>query len=182
METTRVIAGAFTELYRGAKTFDAWCKIENNGNYDCPIEACLDAKSVYESIVHADLKTPKRSLSSIYSVGWGNTCHTSASGVCGGLRPGTCSRMDWIRAPFAEGLSWLHLLEGDGRWIIPPSVHGQQFSHTMNRQTTMSSMWARTSDADISHTVVEHVRACIHFPWWSHVYFAWGFRYRTFFL
>ena len=70
MEAKRVIVCAYTELYRGANTFDELCRIENTGSYYYyPIEACLYAKSVYESIVHADPKTPKRSLSSIYSVG-----------------------------------------------------------------------------------------------------------------
>ena len=59
MEATRIIACAYTELYRGAKTFDQLCKIENEGGYHYPVEACLDAKSVYDSIVHADLKTPQ---------------------------------------------------------------------------------------------------------------------------
>ena len=59
MEGTRVIACALTELYEGAKTFGQLSKIEDSGNYHFPIEACLDAKSVYDSIVHADLKTPE---------------------------------------------------------------------------------------------------------------------------
>ena len=59
MEATRIIACAYTELYRGAKTFDQLCKIENDGGYYYPIEVCLDATSVYDSIVHADLKTPQ---------------------------------------------------------------------------------------------------------------------------
>ena len=59
MEATRIIACAYTELYRGAKTFDQLCKIENEGGYHYPVEACLDAKSVYDSIVHSDLKTPQ---------------------------------------------------------------------------------------------------------------------------
>ena len=66
MEGTRVIACALTELYEGAKTFGQLSKIEDSGNYHFPIEACLDAKSVYDSIVHADLKTPEeKSLKNI---------------------------------------------------------------------------------------------------------------------
>ena len=58
MEASRLIACAITELYQGAKTFEQLCKIEERGQYHYPLEACLDAKSVYESIVKADLKTP----------------------------------------------------------------------------------------------------------------------------
>ena len=58
MEAARRIACAFTEVYTGARTFDTLCKIEDEGRYHFPIEACLDAKSVYESIRVPDLKTP----------------------------------------------------------------------------------------------------------------------------
>ncbi len=58
MEATRIIACAMTELYEGAKTFAHLSKPEDNGQYHFPIAACLDAKNVYDSIVHADLKTP----------------------------------------------------------------------------------------------------------------------------
>ena len=58
MEAARTIACAYTELYTGAKTFDGLCKIEDHGKYHFPIDACLDAKSVFDSIVVADLKRP----------------------------------------------------------------------------------------------------------------------------
>ena len=60
MEATRIIACAYIELYRGA--FDRLGKIENDEGYYYPLEACLDAKSVYDSIVHADRKRRKRNL------------------------------------------------------------------------------------------------------------------------
>ena len=59
MEATRLIACALTQLYRGAKSFDQLCTIEQHRKYVYPIDACLDAKSVYESLIHADLKTPQ---------------------------------------------------------------------------------------------------------------------------
>ena len=59
MGGTRVIACALIELYEGAKTFGQLSKLEDEGRYHFPIDACLDAKSVYDSIVHVDLKTPE---------------------------------------------------------------------------------------------------------------------------
>ena len=44
------------------QTFGQLSKLEDEGRYHFPIEACLDAKSVYDSIVHADLKTPEEKL------------------------------------------------------------------------------------------------------------------------
>ena len=58
MEAARRIACAFTEVYTGAQSYDTLCRVEDTGRYYFPIEACLDAKSVYESIRMPDLKTP----------------------------------------------------------------------------------------------------------------------------
>ena len=58
MEGARRIACAFTELYKGVMNFDDICRMEDQGAYHHPLDACLDAKSVFDSIVAADLKAP----------------------------------------------------------------------------------------------------------------------------
>ena len=58
LELARIIALAFTELYHGAKTHRELDKLEHPGQYHFPLDACLDAKSVFESIIRADLKLP----------------------------------------------------------------------------------------------------------------------------
>ena len=58
MEATRIVACALTELYTGPKTFVELCKLEDAGKYHFPVDAVLDAKSVFDSIVKADLKIP----------------------------------------------------------------------------------------------------------------------------
>ena len=93
MEATRLIACALTELYRGAKSFDQLCTIEQQGKYLYPIDACLDARSVYESIVHADLKTPQeKSVVNILGQ-MRDICQFRGYGDCGALTHVTCLQM-----------------------------------------------------------------------------------------
>ena len=61
MEAARTIGCAYTELYRGTKTFNELVQLEDTGSYHFPIDACLDAKSVFDSIVAADCKKPAES-------------------------------------------------------------------------------------------------------------------------
>ena len=58
MESARTIACAYTELYTGAKEFGDLVTMEDAGAYHFPIDACIDAKSVFDSVVAADLKRP----------------------------------------------------------------------------------------------------------------------------
>ena len=66
MELTRVIAAAFTELYQGSLQYGEITKLEDSGSYRYPIDAIVDANSVYDSMVKADLSVPtERSLINI---------------------------------------------------------------------------------------------------------------------
>ena len=58
MEQARIISCALTELYQGSKTHYELDQLEQAGNYHFPLDAVIDAKSVFDSIVAADLKTP----------------------------------------------------------------------------------------------------------------------------
>ena len=93
MEGTRVIACALTELYEGAKTFSQLTKLEHKGRYHFPIDACLDVRSVYDSIVHADLKTPEEKSLMIILGQMREHMSTKSSRHFGGLTREICRLM-----------------------------------------------------------------------------------------